>query len=444
MAWNGSGTFNLNPTYSPEVNGTTIDAVRYNGLLTDVAAGITACLAKNGENVPTANLPMGGFKITGLGAPTANGDALAYGSPMGAISGTTGTFSGAVSGTTGTFSGNVQMASANGGQLAGLRNKIINGDMNISQRGTSFAAIANAAYSLDRWQTGNSSSAVITVSQQADVPSSNEFQNSLRYTITTADTVIATSDHALVQQQIEGYNVRNLIGKTFTLSFWVRSSKTGIHCFSMGNSGNDRQYVSEYTISAANTWEYKTITIAGGLITAGTWNWTTGTGVTARWALAAGSTYQTATVGSWIAGTNLFATSNQVNCLDTISNIFAITGVQFEPGPVATPFEQRPIGMELALCQRYFELVNYPSFYVPNTTATTMYVPVFYKVTKRATPTSVVLPSSTNAGFNSSGATITPTTWTTNSISVDSVSINIGNASLGGVASSSLTVSSEL
>ena len=234
----------------------------------------------------------------------------------------------------------------------GTRNKIINGDMTIAQRGTTFAAIADNAYSVDRWKIIYTASAAYTVSQQADVPASNEFQNSLRVAVTTADTTIAAGDYSLIRQDIEGYNVRDLIGRTFTLSFWVRSSKTGTHCVSFVNSGNNRSFIGEYTVSAANTWEQKSITVSGGLITAGTWDWTNGTGLKVGWVLAAGSTFQT-TAGAWQTG-NFVATSAQVNCLDSNTNIFAITGVQLEVGSVATPFEHRPFGVELALAQRYY------------------------------------------------------------------------------------------
>jgi hypothetical protein len=233
------------------------------------------------------------------------------------------------------------------------KNKIINGKMEIAQRGTSFAAVASGAYTLDRWVFGASTTAVFTASQQTDVPTSNEFQNSLRFAVTTADTSIAAGDYAQIEHKIEGFNARDLIGRTFTLSFWVRSSKTGIHCVALSNSASDRTYVAEYTVSAANTWEYKTITVSGGLITAGTWNWTNGIGLWARFVMAAGSTYHT-TAGAWQTG-NFIATANQVNVLDTIGNIFAITGVQLEVGSVATPFEHRPYGTELALCQRYYQ-----------------------------------------------------------------------------------------
>ncbi len=144
------------------------------------------------------------------------------------------------------------------------KNKIINGKMDIAQRGTSFAAVGAGTYTLDRWRSSsNATSAAITVSQQSDVPSSNEFQNSMRLAVTTADTTIASVDQVNIQQRIEGYNVRDLIGRTFTLSFWVRSSKTGTHCVYIQNDAQDRSYVVEYTVSAANTWEQRSITVSG-------------------------------------------------------------------------------------------------------------------------------------------------------------------------------------
>ena len=292
-----------------------------------------------------------------------------------------------------TGSNTVEATSGPSGTQFSFRNKIINGDMNIAQRGTSFAAIADNTYSLDRYLFSNVSAAVITASQQADSPSDSEFQNSLRLTVTTADTSIASSDRCSMRQIIEGYNARDLIGKTFTLSFRVRSSKTGVHCVAFRNSGPDRSYVVEYTVNVANTWEYKTVTVSGGLITAGTWDWTNGKGLTVDFILAAGSTYQT-TAGAWQTG-NLWATANQVNCLDTVGNIFAITGVQLEAGSVATPFEHRPYGTELALCQRYYERGTY-SFGGNAWAATAVFSQwVPYKVTKRTAPT----PSASGTSF---------------------------------------------
>lgn len=234
------------------------------------------------------------------------------------------------------------------GSLA-FRNRIINGAMEIAQRGTSFAAASG--YTLDRFIFSIGGGGVVTITQSTDVPN-NTFQNSLRVDVTTADTSVGTGDVVTIQQRVEGYNVRDLIGQTFTLSFWVKSPKTGVHCVSFRNSGVDRSYIMEYTVSAANTWEYKTITVNGGLITAGTWNWTNGTGLYVDFTLLTGTIYQT-TAGAWQTG-NFLGTSNQVNCMDNVNNDFFLTGVQLELGPVATPFERKPFGVELVLCQRYF------------------------------------------------------------------------------------------
>lgn len=284
------------------------------------------------------------------------------------------------------------VVSMNGGQLAGLRNKIINGKMEIAQRGTSFVSPASNTYNLDRWVLGIAGTGVVTVSQQADVPSSNEFQSSLRVAVTTADASIAATDLLLVTQRVEGYNARDLIGRTFTLSFWVRSSKTGIHCVAFRNGGADRSYVLEYTVNVANTWEQKSVTVSGGLITAGTWDWTSGVGVSVLFAAAAGSTFQT-TAGAWQTG-NFQATANQVNCLDTIGNIFAITGVQLEVGSVATPFEHRPYGMELTLAQRYYQRITPTAadqtLGVGHNTSTTAAVATYsFPVVFRSSPTAL-------------------------------------------------------
>jgi hypothetical protein len=287
-----------------------------------------------------------------------------------------------------TFSDAPVVPGVNGGQLAGMRNKIINGKMEFAQRGTTFAAAGNV-YTLDRWVLGYITSAVVTVSQQTDAPSSGEFQNSLRIAVTTADTSISSGDAFLVSQSIEGYNVSDLRGRTFTISFWVRSSKTGVHCVRLLNSGSNRSYVAEYSISSANTWEYKTITVTGGLITSGTWDWGTGVGVSVGWVLACGSNFQT-TAGAWQTGT-FAATSNQVNCLDTVGNIFAITGVQLEGGSVATPFEHRSIGVEQNLCRRYTIVC---SSQIPATTAQNIRT-----LDMRTTPSI----SGGGAGFNSTG-----------------------------------------
>lgn len=382
-----------------------------------VPNGATAFVRCDGTNVVTAlnyfgsltlgaALPVasGGTGITSFGT----GVATWLGTPSSAnlaAAVTDETGSGAlVFGTSPTLTDPV-VTSLNTGQLAGMRNKLINGKMDIAQRGTSFAAVTTGSYTLDRWSyNGVAGTSVVTVSQQSDVPGSNEFQNSLRLAVTTADTSIAAGENTTITQVIEGYNARDLIGKTFTLSFWVRSSKTGTHCIAFRNSGTDRSYVAEYTVNAANTWETKSITVSGGLITAGTWNWTNGAGLYMTFALACGTTFQT-TAGAWQTG-NFLATSNQVNCLDSNTNIFAITGVQLEVGSVATPFEHRPYGAELALCQRYYvktyDVTLPPANASSNgqlgtiaTSAGLAYVNFAFPVSMRVAPTTVTLYNST-------------------------------------------------
>jgi hypothetical protein len=295
-----------------------------------------------------------------------------------------------------------------GGSL-GFRNRIINGDMRIAQRGTSFTGIGGAGgYTVDRWFVDNNTDSAVTISQQSDVPTGAGFQNSLRSAVTTADTSIAASQNNRISQKIEGFNVSDLVGRAFTISFWVRSSKTGTHCVALRNSGGDRSYVAEYTVGAANTWEFKTITVADGFVSAGTWNFTNGAGVIVEWVLAVGSTLQT-TPGAWQTGT-FIGTSNQVNCLDTIGNIFAITGVQLEAGSVATPFERRDYGRELIMCQRYYfsagvyQWLSRPTDADANLKGTTR-----YGQTMRATPT---ITNTASATVGTDAITADYVTWT--------------------------------
>jgi hypothetical protein len=318
---------------------------------------------------------------------------------------------------------------------AAVHNRIMNGGMEIAQRGTSFATIANGTYSLDRWRFSSAAtSAAITASQQTDAPSANEFQNSLRLAVTTADTSIAAGDQVNIQQRIEGYNVRDLIGRAFTLSFWVRSSKTGTHCVYFQNSNSDRSYIVEYTVSAANTWEKKTVSVLGGLITAGTWNWTTGIGLIVGWTLAAGTTFQT-TANSWQSG-NFLGTANQVNCLDANTNIFALTGVQLELGNRASAFEHRAFSAELAMCQRYYWQASYSSLGAryASTAGTWNGLDVGFPVTMRAAPT-VTLSNLTY---------INCSTGTAGAITADKVSISVATSGTATYTLSTATIAAAI
>jgi hypothetical protein len=235
--------------------------------------------------------------------------------------------------------------------LQGFRNRIINGDMRIAQRGTA-AVTASGAFPVDRFQYQNDSDATLSLQQSSTAP--DGFSNSMAVTVTTADASVGATQYSIITQRIEGFNMADFgwgtaNAKTVTLSFWVRSSVTGTFGGVLNNEGSARSYPYTYSISSADTWEYKTVTIAGD--TSGTWLSTNGVGIQLRWSLGAGSTYA-GTAGSW-SGSFYLGATGQVNLIGTSGATFYITGVQLEAGSVATPFERRPYGTELALCQRY-------------------------------------------------------------------------------------------
>jgi len=236
-----------------------------------------------------------------------------------------------------------------------LKNRIINGDMRIDQRNAGASvSVGNGSVTFitDRWNVYEDTSGSMTSQQSSTAPAG--FINSLLLTVTSAGTATA-SQLCRLQQRVEGLNVSDLAwgsasAKTITISFWVRSSLTGTYCVNIRNSAVDRSYVATYTISAANTWEQKSVTIAGD--TSGTWLTTNGVGMYVSWDLGSGSNANT-TAGSWIAG-NKENTSAQANWIGTASATFYITGVQLEQNTSATPFERRLYSQELANCQRYY------------------------------------------------------------------------------------------
>jgi len=237
------------------------------------------------------------------------------------------------------------------------KNLIINGDFEIAQRGTSFTSVANSTYTLDRWIYSKSGAMVHDISQDSDVPTVAEagrvIPKSLLIDCTTADSSLLLGDFATLEHRIEGYNYLGIAAKIFTVSFWVKATKTGTYCVAFGNNSDDREYISEYTINASDTWEFKTITIAAPPTTGG-WNYGNLIGLRVRFTLASGVIFQDA-ANSWLTTTGAkFATSNQVNACDSADNNFRLAGVQVEAGSVATEFEKRSIQQEIELCQRYF------------------------------------------------------------------------------------------
>jgi hypothetical protein len=237
-----------------------------------------------------------------------------------------------------------------------LKNRIINGDMRIDQRNAGASVTpANFAYLTDRWQFRASQGSKFTAEQTiSGVSAPVGFTDYLGMTSTSAYSV-GSGEQFGVRQFIEGLNISDLAWGTanaspVTLSFWIRSSLTGTHSGALGNSGDGRAYPFSFTVSSANTWEYKTVTIAGD--TSGTWLTTNGIGIKVSFNLGAGSS-MLAAAGAWTTGEIVGATGS-VSVVGTNGATFYITGVQLEQNTSATPFERRLYNQELANCQRYY------------------------------------------------------------------------------------------
>jgi hypothetical protein len=238
-----------------------------------------------------------------------------------------------------------------------MRNRIINGGMMIDQRnaGASVTPTVDGTYTLDRWATRLSAASKYSVQQSTTAPAN--YKNSLAIT-SLAATSLGAGDYYALSQAIEGFNIADLgwgtaTAAAVTLSFWVRSSLTGTFGGCMQNSANNRSYPFTYTISSANTWEQKSITVLGD--TSGSWSTNNSTGILLFFGLGVGANYS-GTAGAW-AGANYLTATGATSVVGTNGATFYITGVQLEAGTTATAFEQRLYGTELALCQRYFEVL---------------------------------------------------------------------------------------
>lgn len=255
------------------------------------------------------------------------------------------------------------------GQETGIgRNRIINGDMRIAQRGTSTSFGSGGGtlfFGTDRFNTLNynwSAGSNITVSQDTTVFPTG-FNASYKWANGATGLTFGSGGYQAITQLIEGYNIADCYNKTVTLSFWVRSSTAGTYSLNFVNQYGSygRYIVKTYTINSVNTWEYKTITVDLSVGTAsGTWNTTNGEGLAVSWMLGTASDRTgNAALDTWYtAGSLHFATSSSVNLATIANSTFYLTGVQLEIGSTATPFERRMYGQELALCQRYYQLFN--------------------------------------------------------------------------------------
>tara|TARA_Y100000592_G_C5426944_1_gene296251 strand:+ start:50 stop:1096 length:1047 start_codon:yes stop_codon:yes gene_type:complete len=278
----------------------------------------------------------------------------------------------------------------------GRRNLVINGAMNVAQRGTSFTSISSNTYTLDRWQLQAAGDGRSTITQSTTVPNNN-FLYSMKVDVTTADTSLGATDLQSFTQRIEGNAMYQLglgtsSAKSFTVSFWVRSNKTGTYCVAIRNASGGRSITSEYSISSADTWEHKVITFSGD--TTGTYSTNNSEGINLNFVLLAGTNHDGKTADTWEANT-AFATDNQVNLFDNTSNEWYVTGVQLEVGSASTEFEHRSFEEELAACQRYYKRYNigsdtaYSRLVVSTYSDTTsrFYVTMQLPVELRTTPT---------------------------------------------------------
>ena len=241
-----------------------------------------------------------------------------------------------------------------------FRNIIINGDMSQSQRSTSVSSITGSGYNtVDRWHIVLSGLGTWTQSQTTDVPSGQGFATSLKMDCTTADASPSAGDYLQINTKFEGQNLQYLkkgtaSAESLTLSFWVKSSKTGTYIAELYDGDNARQISKSYTIDSASTWEKKTITYAGD--TTGAFNNDNGASLNLQFFLGAGTDFTSGTLNtSWNSATTANRAVGQVNLGDSTSNDFWITGVQLEAGTTASDFEFLPYDMNLRRCQRYFE-----------------------------------------------------------------------------------------
>jgi len=241
-----------------------------------------------------------------------------------------------------------------------FRNIIINGDMSIAQRATSTSSITSTGYhTIDRFSSLISSAGTWTQSQSTEVPSGQGFGYSLKMDCTTADASLSAGDYCIINQKFEGQNLQYLkkgtsSAESLTLSFWVRSNKTGTYICELNDVDNTRQISKSYTISSADTWEKKTLTFAGD--TSGAFNNDNTHALDIRWWLAAGSTWTSGTLStSWTSSTSSGdLAAGQVNLADSTSNEWYITGVQLEAGTSASDFAFLPIDVNEKRCNRYF------------------------------------------------------------------------------------------
>jgi hypothetical protein len=287
----------------------------------------------------------------------------------------------------------------------GFKNRIINGGMVIDQRNAGAAVTANDAFSVDRFKLAQNTDGACSVQQDSSAPAG--FINSVKYTTTTADGTLTTTQNTSISQNIEGTNISDLgwgtaSASTVTLSFWVRSSLTGTFGGALSNSAVTRSYAFTYSISVANTWEQKSVTIAGD--TTGTWLTTNGIGIRVIFGLGVGPD-RSGTSGSW-ASAAYFSATGATSVIGTLNATFYITGVQLEKGSTATSFDVRAYSTELAMCQRYCPVTSFGDYYSGlSATSIDPYVSIKFPVPTRTAPNGTSTSSLTSYSATNGGGT---------------------------------------
>lgn len=315
------------------------------------------------------------------------------------------------------------------------RNLVINGNMQVAQRGSfTISTTGSPEYGgPDRfhvWTYTSTEQVVADVSQDTDVPSGLGFSNSYKFDVTTAESAVASGEALLIGHYIEAQNLQHLeygtsSAKNLTLSFHIKSTKTGTYCLSVTAPDGSRNIIKEYTVSASDTWEKKTILIPGD--TSGTINNDNGQGLWLQWVLMAGTDRHKA-ADSWSGTTSDIATSNQVNALDSTSNNIYLAGVQLETGTEATPFEHRSFGDELMRCYRYYEAIepaDRQQGKVHNSGNTQCHFSLFYKARKRATPSLISAKCSVSQVYDGTNDRTTGFTYDSDGIDIDSVTFRV-------------------
>ena len=283
-----------------------------------------------------------------------------------------------------------QSASAPEGQ----KNIVINGAMQVAQRSTSVTGVTASGYrTCDRFRPVITNAGTWTISQSSDAPAG--FATSLKFDCTTADTSLGSSDKFRLDYYIEGRDVQHLqkgssSAKSLTMSFYVKTNKTGTYVFELNDADNSRAYSQTYTVNSANTWEKKTIVFVGD--TSGAFGNDNNSSLQAHWWLASGTDFTSGTTRSgWESKTNANrAAGLNVNIADSTSNEWYITGVQLEVGSVATEFEHRTLTEEFMLCRRYF-YNNTSSKVAHQYRSTIRMLQEIYPTEMRASPTVVVV-----------------------------------------------------